>query len=217
MPVRGRSREWVEEHGDPRSGNVDPIDWVEMIPFTETRNYVQKVMQNVHVYRSRLAPKTMHAMTADLRARLAGRYHARQFDRARLGQLLRLQHRRTDHRLRLSDGSAAAYRDIRFTSADGLALYGRDYPANSDATPVLCLAGLTRNVRDFEPLARMARRIAAPHHDGLSRPRTIGLCTPIPSTYRPDVELADALRLLDHLGHRARQLSSAPRAAASSR
>ncbi len=62
-----RSREWVEAHGDPRSGNVDPIDWVEMIPFTETRNYVQKVMQNVHVYRSRISPKTMHAMTADLR------------------------------------------------------------------------------------------------------------------------------------------------------
>jgi soluble lytic murein transglycosylase len=61
-----RSREWVEEHGDPRSGRVDPIDWVEMIPFTETRNYVQKVMQNLHVYRSRIAPKTMHAMTADL-------------------------------------------------------------------------------------------------------------------------------------------------------
>lgn len=63
----GRSREWVEAHGDPRSGNVDPIDWVEMIPFTETRGYVQKVMQNLHVYRSRIAPKTMHAMTADLR------------------------------------------------------------------------------------------------------------------------------------------------------
>jgi soluble lytic murein transglycosylase len=61
-----RSLEWVEEHGDPRSGRVDPIDWVEMIPFTETRNYVQKVMQNLHVYRSRIAPKTMHAMTADL-------------------------------------------------------------------------------------------------------------------------------------------------------
>ncbi|WP_119274314.1 transglycosylase SLT domain-containing protein [Taklimakanibacter deserti] len=62
----GRSRDWVEEHGDPRSGHVDPIDWVEMIPFTETRNYVQKVMQNVHVYRSRISPKTMHPMTADL-------------------------------------------------------------------------------------------------------------------------------------------------------
>ncbi len=61
-----RSYDWVQEHGDPRSGRVDPVDWVEMIPFTETRNYVQKVMQNVHVYRSRIAPKTMHPMTADL-------------------------------------------------------------------------------------------------------------------------------------------------------
>jgi soluble lytic murein transglycosylase len=63
----GRSREWVEAHGDPRSANVDPIDWVEMIPFTETRYYVQKVMQNTHVYRSRIAPKTMHPMTTDLK------------------------------------------------------------------------------------------------------------------------------------------------------
>jgi soluble lytic murein transglycosylase len=62
-----RARDWVEEHGDPRSATVDPVDWVEMIPFTETRNYVQKVMQNLHVYRSRIAPKTMQAMTDDLR------------------------------------------------------------------------------------------------------------------------------------------------------
>jgi soluble lytic murein transglycosylase len=61
-----RSREWVEAFGDPRGGKVDPVDWIEMIPFTETRGYVQKVMQNVHVYRSRLAPETMRAMTADL-------------------------------------------------------------------------------------------------------------------------------------------------------
>ena len=61
-----RSREWVEAFGDPRGGKVDPVDWIEMIPFTETRGYVQKVMQNVHVYRSRLAPKTMRPMTADL-------------------------------------------------------------------------------------------------------------------------------------------------------
>jgi soluble lytic murein transglycosylase len=63
----GRSVEWMEAHGDPRSGRVDPIDWVEMIPFTETRDYVQKVLQNTHVYRSRIAPKSMHAMTADLK------------------------------------------------------------------------------------------------------------------------------------------------------
>jgi soluble lytic murein transglycosylase len=61
-----RSREWVEEYGDPRGGQVDPVDWVECIPFNETRQYVQKVMQNVHVYRSRLAPQTVRPMTADL-------------------------------------------------------------------------------------------------------------------------------------------------------
>ncbi len=61
-----RSREWVAEYGDPRGGQVDPIDWVESIPFQETRQYVQKVLQNVHVYRSRLAPKTVKPMTVDL-------------------------------------------------------------------------------------------------------------------------------------------------------
>jgi soluble lytic murein transglycosylase len=62
-----RSREWVEAFGDPRGGQVDPIDWVECIPFDETRQYVQKVLQNVHVYRSRLAPETVRPMTVDLK------------------------------------------------------------------------------------------------------------------------------------------------------
>jgi soluble lytic murein transglycosylase len=62
-----RAREWIEANGDPRGGQVDPIDWVECIPFDETRQYVQKVMQNVHVYRSRLAPDTVRPMTADLK------------------------------------------------------------------------------------------------------------------------------------------------------
>ena len=62
-----RAREWVEEFGDPRGGQVDPVDWVECIPFEETRQYVQKVMQNLHVYRSRLAPETVRAMTMDLK------------------------------------------------------------------------------------------------------------------------------------------------------
>ena len=62
-----RSREWVDEYGDPRGGQVDPIDWVECIPFNETRQYVQKVMQNVHVYRSRLSPESVRPMTADLK------------------------------------------------------------------------------------------------------------------------------------------------------
>jgi soluble lytic murein transglycosylase len=61
-----RSKEWVAEYGDLRTGETDPIDWVESIPFQETRQYVQKVMQNLHIYRSRLAPKTVRPMTADL-------------------------------------------------------------------------------------------------------------------------------------------------------
>jgi soluble lytic murein transglycosylase len=61
-----RSREWIEQYGDFRTGEADPVDWVESIPFQETRQYVQKVLQNLHIYRSRLAPKTVRPMTADL-------------------------------------------------------------------------------------------------------------------------------------------------------
>ena len=62
-----RAHDWVAYYGDPRGGQVDPVDWVESIPFNETRQYVQKVMQNLHVYRSRLAPGTVAPMTADLK------------------------------------------------------------------------------------------------------------------------------------------------------
>ena len=50
-----RVRRWVENYGDPRSGAIDPIDWVESIPFSETRNYVQRVIENLQVYRARQA------------------------------------------------------------------------------------------------------------------------------------------------------------------
>jgi soluble lytic murein transglycosylase len=50
---RGRVREWVKQHGDPRDPNVDAVDWVERIPLAETRNYVQRVMENLLVYRAR--------------------------------------------------------------------------------------------------------------------------------------------------------------------
>jgi len=49
-----RARRWVREFGDPRTGEIDPVDWVEMIPFDETRNYVQRVMENLQVYRALL-------------------------------------------------------------------------------------------------------------------------------------------------------------------
>jgi soluble lytic murein transglycosylase len=46
---------WVIAHGDPRKINVDAIDWIEKIPFSETRNYVQRVMENLQVYRALIA------------------------------------------------------------------------------------------------------------------------------------------------------------------
>lgn len=49
-----RVDQWIEEFGDPRDPNVDPVDWIELIPFSETRNYVQRVFENTQVYRSRL-------------------------------------------------------------------------------------------------------------------------------------------------------------------
>lgn len=50
-----RAREWIADWGDPRSRSVDVVDWIELIPFGETRNYVQRVMENLQVYRYRLA------------------------------------------------------------------------------------------------------------------------------------------------------------------
>jgi soluble lytic murein transglycosylase len=50
---RGRVQQWAKQYGDPRDPNVDAIDWVERIPFAETRNYVQRVMENLQVYRVR--------------------------------------------------------------------------------------------------------------------------------------------------------------------
>jgi soluble lytic murein transglycosylase len=51
---RGRVRQWVAQHGDPRDPNVDAVDWVERIPLAETRNYVQRVMEGLQVYSARL-------------------------------------------------------------------------------------------------------------------------------------------------------------------
>lgn len=52
----GRSRvlKWVADYGDPRDPGVDVVDWIERIPYTETRNYVMRCMENLQVYRARL-------------------------------------------------------------------------------------------------------------------------------------------------------------------
>ena len=64
---RGRVKEWLARFGDPRNPDVDPVDWVERIPFSETRNYVQRVMENMQVYRARFASTTRLQIEADLR------------------------------------------------------------------------------------------------------------------------------------------------------
>jgi soluble lytic murein transglycosylase len=64
---RGRLKEWLAKYGDPRDPKVDPIDWVERIPFSETRNYVQRVMENVQVYRVRFGGSSKLLIEADLR------------------------------------------------------------------------------------------------------------------------------------------------------
>jgi soluble lytic murein transglycosylase len=61
---RGRVKEWVERYGDPK---VDPIDWVERIPFPETRNYVQRIIESIQVYRERFGGGKRLLIEADLR------------------------------------------------------------------------------------------------------------------------------------------------------
>lgn len=60
------TRKWVETYGDPRTGEIDPVHFVERIPFSETRNYVQRVLENVQVYRMRLADAPGTQLTLDL-------------------------------------------------------------------------------------------------------------------------------------------------------
>jgi soluble lytic murein transglycosylase len=51
-----RAQDWVSRYGDPRGKDLDTvIDWIERIPFTETRGYVQRVMENYQVYKMRLS------------------------------------------------------------------------------------------------------------------------------------------------------------------
>ena len=63
----GRVAEWIKDFGDPRDKSVDPIDWVERIPFTETRQYVKRIIESVQLYRCRLeSSKTRFQIVEDL-------------------------------------------------------------------------------------------------------------------------------------------------------
>jgi pimeloyl-ACP methyl ester carboxylesterase len=91
----------------------------------------------------------------------------------------------------------SAYAHVRYTAADGTALYARHYPGGG-LTPLLCLPGLTLNSKSFEPLIPHVagpRAIVAPDFRGRGLSGHAD-----PNTYRPGVELADTIALMDHLG-----------------
>ncbi len=84
-----RATQWAEDFGDPRTGDVDPVDWVELIPFSETRNYVQRVLENVQVYRGQLNQKAIPGrLSADIeRGGPRGRIAVKATPSARLAAL----------------------------------------------------------------------------------------------------------------------------------
>lgn len=93
----------------------------------------------------------------------------------------------------------ATWTDRYWNSADGVKLHYRDYDGNRDRPPILCIPGLTRNARDFEPVAdRFAGdwRIIAIDLRG----RGGSAFDPDPSNYKPMVYVADILKMLDQLG-----------------
>jgi soluble lytic murein transglycosylase len=63
---RGSVKKWIDRYGDPRDPKVDAVDWVELIPFSETRNYVQRIMENLQVYRARFGGGSRLQIEADL-------------------------------------------------------------------------------------------------------------------------------------------------------
>jgi len=93
----------------------------------------------------------------------------------------------------------AQWVDRYWTSKDGLKLHYRDYAGPHERPPILCLPGLTRNARDFEPVAdRLAGewRILAVEFRGRGQSEY----DPDPANYVPHTYAADVLKLLDQLG-----------------
>lgn len=70
-----RAWKWTSDWGDPRQPDVDMVDWIELIPFEETRNYVQRIMEGTMVYRQRLEPgkPVLQRMERDVRGNRASR------------------------------------------------------------------------------------------------------------------------------------------------
>jgi soluble lytic murein transglycosylase len=62
----GRVRQWLHDYGDPRGGKVDMVDWIENIPISETRNYVQRVLENLQIYRGQVGRNSAFSLVSDL-------------------------------------------------------------------------------------------------------------------------------------------------------
>jgi len=62
----GRVRQWLRDYGDPRGGKIDMVDWIESIPIGETRNYVQRVLENLQIYRGQVGRNTAFSLVSDL-------------------------------------------------------------------------------------------------------------------------------------------------------
>lgn len=61
----GNVDKWIKMFGDPRTGEIDLLDWIELIPVYETRDYVQRVMENLYIYRI-LLKESHHRNEADI-------------------------------------------------------------------------------------------------------------------------------------------------------
>jgi soluble lytic murein transglycosylase len=62
----GRVQQWLREYGDPRGGQIGMVDWIEMIPLDETRNYVQRVLENLQIYRGQAGHQSAFSLVSDL-------------------------------------------------------------------------------------------------------------------------------------------------------
>ena len=62
----GHVRQWLQAYGDPRGGAIGMVDWIELIPIAETRSYVQRVLENLQVYRGQLGRSSAFSLVSDL-------------------------------------------------------------------------------------------------------------------------------------------------------
>ena len=70
----GNVNKWLRANGDPRNGSIDWIDWIEKIPLSETRNYVQRVLENAVVYDAMNPPRASYKGPNPLSHFLGKRY-----------------------------------------------------------------------------------------------------------------------------------------------